>query len=360
MDAKLELKKLAEKIDEEVTKVMDEEFETSKNISPIINELLEDTTTIPAYGGKRIRGAFLYYSYIMHGGKDLKEALKATAFIELMHAYLLIHDDIMDQAPLRRGFETIHSIYRRKYKNVHHYTNGMLRDHARHYGESMAINAGDILCHLGMLVLSRLNFPAENKLKAIELFHRKIVDTGYGQVIDVNSEFVDVDKDYVLKVHLYKTAYYTYQAPLHVGAILAGADEKELKHLTNYATPAGVAFQIQDDIIDLFSEDQETGKTPGTDIREGKKTLLIIKACEKASEKDQIILDNALGNKNLDKNTLDIVKKIIVDTGSLDFSIKTAQNLLKDSTIAIKESKRDNEGRDFLIGINEYMLNRKF
>lgn len=360
MDAKAKLKDIAKRIDIEVEKALKNEMRASKNISPLITELMNQVFIMPTYGGKRLRGSFLYYSYLMHGGKNLKEALKITAFIELVHAYLLIHDDIMDQAPLRRGFKTIHNVYKEAYRNVHRLTNGELSSAAKHFGESIAINAGDILSHIGTNILVNADFPAENKIRALNKFNRNITDTGYGQVIDVFGEFENVDEEYVLQVHQYKTGFYTYETPLHVGAILAGASKEDLNHLTKYAVPGGIAFQIQDDLIDTFSDDAEKiGKTPGTDIKEGKKTLLIVKAYENASQKDKVLLDNALGNSNLDTETLETVRKIIVDTGSYDYSKKLAEKLLKKSTKAIQNSTNwDNEGRDFLIGINDYMLHR--
>lgn len=360
MTAKEKLKKFAEKLDLEVEKILDHEFARSKRISPIIARLIDEITPIPAYGGKRIRGAFIYYSYLMHGGKNLKEIMKIAAAIELIHAYLLIHDDIMDQALLRRNMPTIHKKYADFYEevNAHNYHNGVLRTAAKHFGESMAINAGDILCHLATQIMVDSDFPVKNKIRALSLFHRKIVDTGYGQVIDVYGELEEVTEDYILQVHLFKTGYYTYQLPLHIGAILAGANDKDLAALTRYALPAGVAFQLQDDVIDLFGED--TGKIIGGDIKEGKRTLLIIKAYQNADHKDKIILDNALGNKHLTEKTFEVVKKIIKETGSLEYSIKKSKKLLEKSTRELlKYTKHKNEGTDFLVGINDYMLNRK-
>ncbi len=361
MSAKEDLNAIAKKIDNEVLKVFERELGKSSSISPAIKDVLNNAKPLVANGGKRIRGAFFYYSYLMHGGKSLKEALIATSFIELIHAYLLVHDDIMDESQKRRGHPTLHTTYEKIYRlaNPRHYTNGTLRHKAEHFGESMAINIGDVLCHMGLQVLTDSKFENDLKIKAMSKLHRSITDTGYGQIVDVYGDIENVDEEYVLKVHLYKTGYYTYQTPLHIGAILAGATEKDLDALTKYAIPAGIAFQIQDDIIDLFSD--ETGKTPGLDIMEGKRTLLIVKAYENATRKDKIILDNALGNKNLTSDTFEAVKKILIDTGSLEYSITKAAKLLKKSTKDFTKAKRfENAGSDFLIGINDYMLNRKF
>ncbi|MDQ6985457.1 MAG: polyprenyl synthetase family protein [Candidatus Dojkabacteria bacterium] len=361
MEVKNELKKIATKIDKEVAKVLDEEFKSSKSISPIIKNLIKTMKPIPAEGGKRLRGAFVYNSYRMLGGDQLNEIYKIAAAIELTHAYLLVHDDVMDDAPLRRGFKTIHEVYKDNYNNVYGLKNGVLFNASKHFGNSIAINIGDIFSHISGSVFVDSKFPNDLKIKALSRFHRRITDTGYGQVIDVFGEFEDVNEAYVMKVHLYKTGYYTYENPLHMGAILAGATKRDLEVLTEYAIPGGIAFQIIDDIIDAYSNDQsKTGKVPGTDIKEGKKTLLVVKAFEKANSRDKAILDSALGNKYLSDSTLDTVRKIFVDTGSLEYSKKKAEKLLTKSTDVIKNYRKwNNEGKEFLIAINDYMLTRK-
>lgn len=354
---KQRLKNVASQIDKEVAKVLKSEVRHAGKISPIIDTLYNISTPMLADGGKRLRGTFLYMSYILNNGKDLSEAMKVSPFIELIHAYLLIHDDIMDRAKLRRGFRTIHREYEEIYKDRTHDTRG-----AKHFGTAMGINVGDVLCHLGLLTLTQSNFSAEAKVKALTKAHRNFTDVGYGQILDVYGAIESVEEEYVLQVHLYKTGYYTYETPLHVGGILAGASEQDLSMLTDYALPGGIAFQIVDDIIDLYGTFEQTGKIPGTDIKEGKNTLLTVKAYELANQRDRAIMESALGNPRVGKQSIELVKRIIEDTGSLEYSRKKAKQLLAKSTKALEKGSKNlnKEGIEFLTGINEYMYDRMY
>lgn len=351
------LKRVAAQVDKEVATVLKKEFRHASKISPLISELHTITNPMIIDGGKRLRGAFVYLSYLMHNGKSLEEAMKVTPFIELVHAYLLIHDDIMDKANLRRGFSTIHCEYEEVFKKKSKSPIG-----ARHFGTSMGINVGDILCHLGLLTLTKSKFDDSAKIKALTKAHRNFTDVGYGQVLDVYGAIEDVQEEYVLQVHLYKTGYYTYETPLHVGAILAGANDDDLEVLTDYALPGGIAFQIVDDIIDLYGTFEQTGKLPGTDIKEGKKTLLTVKAYELATPKQRSILKDALGNPKVTLEQIEDVRKIIMDTGSLEYSQKKAKQLLNKSSKALNHAKKglNKEGLGFLQGINEYMFQRMY
>lgn len=353
-EAKQNLKRVAKLVDAEIEKVFDEEYAQSANISTIIKDFLLNQRIMTAGGGKRLRAAFMYYSYILFGGKNTSEILKVSTSIEFIHAFLLIHDDIMDNANLRRGYHTIHSLYKKIYRKAQEDNRG-----GKHFGNSIAINAGDSLSYLGQKVLLESSFPANKKIKALEKVSRNIMDVVYGQVLDVYGDILDVDEKYVLTVHEYKTGYYTYETPLHVGAILAGASDDELKILTEYAIPGGTAFQIVDDIIDLFGTFRQTGKLPGTDIKEGKNTLLTIKAFENVDKKDERFMKKHLGNRSIKDKEIKRFRDIIVSSGSLDYSKNMAKRLLNRSTKSLlKLNDINEEGTNFLRGINEYMFIR--
>ena len=309
------------------------------------------------FGGKRLRGAFTYESYRMFNGRDEKEILKVSAVMELLHSYLLIHDDVMDSSDIRHSRPTIHKVYEKESdKYIPNYSN------APHFGESIAINIGDILCHLALMNLAKTDFKAEVKIEAMGKIHREFTDTGYGQIIDCFGTILpDVKEDHVLKVHYFKTGKYTYETPLHVGAILAGAAQNELRYLTEYAIPGGMAFQIQDDILGMFGNEEKIGKPADSDLKEGKKTLLIIKALEKATNDQRYILNNALGNEELKQEDLEKVRQIIVDTGSLDYSKDIAKKYMiqaKEALDQFNPRKVRKESLDFLTGIADYVINR--
>jgi geranylgeranyl diphosphate synthase type I len=359
MEAKQALADIALVIDKEVERIVKAETSASRKISPIIKELLTNFPVV-CFGGKRLRGAFAYYSYLMHGGRNREEIIKVGAALEILHSYLLAHDDMMDRADMRHFKPTINKYYEAVGK-----LHKLRRPEAVHFGNSIAVNAGDVLCHVGLDVLVNAKFEAHKKLNALSKVHNEFRDTGYGQVIDVFSGILNlkqVDEDYVMLVHYFKTGKYTYETPLHVGAILAGADREELEALTRYAIPGGIAFQIQDDILGMFGDAKKIGKSEDADIREGKKTLLIVKALEKATPSQKKIIYDALGNPDVTKEMQEKVRKVIIDTGSLDYSRRVAKRLVKKAQegLNLKPSKSwKPEGKDFLEAVAKYMIERE-
>lgn len=357
MGAKEDLATIAKKLDKIILEILDAEIESSQNVHHVIPELLEYSSAI-ADGGKRLRGAFVYYGYLMHGGTNLEEILNIAAAIELSHAYLLIHDDIMDKAEFRRGTPTLHKTYR----NLYFRMIGKRNDIANHFGKSIALCAGDIMCHLASEVLTNADFPAENKIKALSAYHRLITETGYGQVLDVFLELNEAaGEEDIIRVHHYKTGEYTYQNPLQIGALLAGATDEELHALKEYAIPGGIAFQLQDDILGMYGDEGRIGKPASSDLKEGKRTLLIIKALEQAKPHERIIIENALGNSDINLDTLEAVRSIIKSTGSLKYSKDLAIEYVQKAKQALIEYRSENwvqEGVDFLNGIADYMIKR--
>lgn len=359
MEAKKALAEIALVLDVEVEKIVKEETNVSKKISPIIKELL---TTFPVvtHGGKRLRGAFVHYSYLMHGGKNREEILKVASAIEILHSYLLAHDDVMDRADMRHFKPTINKYYEAVGK-----LHKLNRPGAIHFGDSIAVSAGDSMCHAAFDVITHAKFEPTKLLKALSKIHTEFKDTGYGQVIDVFGGILglkEVDEDYVMQVHYFKTGKYTYETPLHVGAILAGASPSDLDALTRYAIPGGIAFQIQDDILGMFGDSKRIGKSEDADLREGKKTLLIIKALEKASAYQRKIVLDALGNPDVNREMHEKVRKVIIDTGSLDYSKRVAKKLVVKAKqgLNLKPNKDwKPQGKDFLEAVADYMIERE-
>lgn len=371
MDAKKALHDLIPKINAVVKRELSKEQKKSSNILAIINDLLYSTSEI-TYGGKRLRGAFVYYGYMMYGGKDFNEILKSAAFVELIHNYILVIDDIQDNADLRHGKKTLHERYKDYYKEIilpirkrrlrRHLDDYEYEGDPEHFGISLALNGGLLLSHYAQLLFLKTKFDHNLKTKALEKLNRCVIDTAYGQTVDIYGEKVgDVDEEYVLKVHKYKTGKYTYENPLHIGAILAGANEEDLKDLTEYGIPAGIAFQIQDDILGIFGDEDKMGKSAMGDLKEGKWTLLIVKALENANQKQKKKLLTALGNKHLTIEDQEEVKKIIIETGSLQYSKDLALKYVKKAKKTLEKNKKlhwKQEGVDFLNGIADYMINR--
>jgi len=306
-------------------------------------------------GGKRIRAILMILGYKMYGGKDEKAIVEAASSLELIQSYLLIHDDIMDESELRRGKKTVHRIY----EDIH-LKNGFGGNPQR-FGESMALIAGDLANTYAMEILASSDFPDNLKIMALKKLNEVIEYTGYGQIIDVYSSMLEnFGENDLLLLHKYKTARYTVEGPLVLGATLAGRGEEEEK-IRNFAIPIGIAFQLQDDILGLFGDEERIGKPVTSDLAEGKKTLLILKALEKGSEEDRKIILSALGNPAVTHEQLKDVREIVRKTGSLDYSINLARKLVNQGKGALSTLDVENEDyRTILKELADYLINRKF
>jgi geranylgeranyl diphosphate synthase type I len=354
MNAKQILNNYKEKIDKELRFFFDKKIKKSYLISESSKEIMETLKEFNLRGGKRIRPVLTIFGYKALGGKEEKEIIRVAMAVELMEAFLLIHDDIMDQDEFRRGYLTVHKIYENRCKNQ--FTN---TDYKR-FGESMAIIAGDILAMLGIEVILSSKFSDKLKLRAINKFYRVVINTCFGQTLDLRCELEkNISEEDILRIQELKTSIYTIEGPLHIGAILAGATKNNLRLLSGYAIPLGKAFQIQDDILGMFGNEKKLGKPVGSDLREGKKTLLILKALEKSKKGQRQTILNSLGNKDLTISEIDKIRKIIIKTGALDHSKNLAKQLSIKAKNIILKSKLKKEGKDFLIAIADYMVNRE-
>lgn len=232
-------------------------------------ELYEPNNYFLSIGGKRIRPIMVLLGIELFD-KDPKIALPAAFSIELFHNFTLIHDDIMDNAPLRRGFKTIHEKY-----NI-----------------NTAILSGDVLIIKAYQFLSQIEIPLLDLI--FPIFNKTAIEVCEGQQMDINFEKQDnVEMSEYLKMITLKTSVLL-AASLQIGAIIGGASVAESSALYQYALNLGIAFQIQDDILDSFGDGEHVGKKIGGDILQNKKTLLSIKAHELENKNGQSSLQQII------------------------------------------------------------------
>ncbi len=360
--AKNNLLKFVTRIDSELIKYFKSElknvFSVSVNQKKINTHILNHIMEHDLRPAKRLRGSFVYYGYKLFSSDNEAEIIKASMSIELIHTALLMHDDFMDQDDTRRGLPTTHEFYKK------YHADNKFRFDSQHYGEAMAVNIGDISLMNGFKILGECGFPDGRKLQAINRTFKGISNTAYGQAYDVTleSKGVATEKD-ITDIHHGKTSIYTYENPLHIGAILAGAKQSDLELLSKYAIPGGIAFQIQDDILGLFGDTKKTGKPAHSDLRQGKMTLLIVKALENANKEQKKKLLELWGKHNITDVEADFARKIVIDTGSLDYSKKISIKWAKKAQLAIpfmKARKWNRESIDYLDGIAQYMVERDY
>lgn len=322
-------------------------------LSPLTAEMIKNIALL-SHSGKRLRAAYVYFGYLACGGKKDKKILDLAAFVELIHSYFLIHDDIMDESQTRHGLPTLHI----KYQNF--YTQQNYHGDHQHFGRSLAIIAGDLAETLGYEILTQAKFDPIIKNRLIDQANNIILNTITGQTFDITANFKKkLTKQDILRIYEYKTAKYTVEGPLHLGAIAANKDDKKTLNLfSSYGIPLGTAFQMQDDVLGIFGDEHQTGKPADSDIKENKKTILVFKAFVNATTAQKKVLKQCLGNTNLTKQQLANFRQVIIDTGSLNYVKAQAQKLLQQSLQIINKAKLVAEGKKFLIDIAEYLINR--
>ncbi len=340
-------------IEQYCEKLLSESYE---NFGEYPTEAVKAYCELLSRGGKRIRGALTMTSYKMLGGTNDTVALQAARAIEMLHAYILMVDDIQDRSEVRRGGPTAHIILK-NYHEAHH-----LKDDSLHFGESIAMNGLLFGAHSAINVLADLDCNDTLKLAAIKNVNQHFIATAHGQSMDIFNEVLEtVDEQDVDKVLLWKTAFYTFMNPLQLGAILAGGTTKDLKMLEEYSLSAGRVFQITDDILGIYSEEDLSGKSPLDDIKEGKRTLLTVKAIELSPKADAYFLEQMLGNKLLTSAEFQRCRDIIESCGALEYAKKQASDSVVDALASLQKDKGswENEQVDFLSQLVQFLLNRK-
>ncbi len=345
---KQQLEDFKETFDKALSNYFDSKIIEAKKIGETSEPMLKILKEFTIRGGKRVRPALVYNAYTCFSNEKLDEAIKAGIASELVQSFLLIHDDIMDNDELRRGKPTVHKIYSEYFNDSE-------------LGRSLAILCGDLSVSLANELLLSIDLPAERKIKAGILLNEVLNKVGFGQELDViSSKEKEITQEELFKIHRLKTAKYTFEGPLLIGATLGGATQKDLEILKGYSTPVGLAFQLQDDILGLFGDEKKLGKKVGSDIREGKKTLLILKAKEKCSTFEKRFLEKTLGNKNVSSDDIKKVREIVIATGSLDYNKSMIKNLLDEAKDELKDFNCSIEGKIFLLELADYLEKRDY
>lgn len=352
MEAKAYLKDYIRKTKGTLGLLFKEEGKRAAGISPITAEMM---ARYPQFmGGKNIRGSLTKLGYECFGGQNERAILKASLMVEIVHTALLIHDDIMDRDILRRRMPTMHLQYADLHRKKHY------RGEADHYGLSMAITLGDVGLVLPQLILADVDFSDEIKTRVFRCLNRQLLTTALGQAIDVTLELVaKLTEEDVLRIHHYKTANYTITGPLRYGALFAGASEKEAEKIEQYGLPVGIAFQLRDDELGLFSDEKTLGKPIGSDVKENKNTILHLKALELSKGKEKEFIKKAYGNRELTKKELERVREVTEKKGALAYSQKMARELVEKGKKFVPQITTNPELQDTLCQMADFMIERE-
>jgi len=300
-------------------------------------------------GGKRLRPAFCHWGYVAAGGNPADAMVAdAGAAFEMMHAFALFHDDVMDDAASRRGNPTTHTVF-----TQHHRDSGWAGE-ARRFGEGVAILVGDLAFVYADVLM------ADAGREAWAIWNELRIELNVGQVLDIlGSVRNERSRHKAEQICRYKSGKYTIERPLHLGAVMAAPDRADelLPALSSYGLPLGDAFQMRDDVMGAFGDASVTGKPVGGDLREGKPTPLMARAVEAASFAQAEVLA-LVGSAGLTDADVERVQQVIVDTGALDDLELTIARLTVQAVTAIEVAPIEAEARDELVALAAYVSQR--
>jgi len=274
-------------------------LDVARRHGPEVLEMVSAVSDLCLRGGKRFRPALLVAGYrAAHEKARLEPALDAGVALELLQAYLLIHDDWMDGDLVRRGGPAVHAQLAKRFRS-------------QHKGHASGILAGDYASAVALEALSQVEMKGPTALAAMACFAEMQLDAIAGQQLDLIGGKYDVELAYQLK-----TGSYTVRGPLRLGAILAGAKPSTLRALDRFALPIGVAFQLRDDLLSAFGDPKRTGKPLGNDLRAGKRTALLETALKLARGKDLRALRAVLGDAKASDANVRVALGVLESSGA--------------------------------------------
>ncbi|MEJ8639806.1 polyprenyl synthetase family protein [Streptomyces sp. MS2.AVA.5] len=264
-------------------------------------------------GGKRVRPLLCLIGWHAGGGTggDAAPVVRVAASLEMFHAFALVHDDIMDRSDSRRGRPAVHRALAARHSR------GRSASDADHIGEGAAILIGDLALAWSDELLYSAGLDPVQLADVLPVVSEMRTEVMYGQYLDLTSGGLPTgDLDRALAISRYKTAKYTIERPLHIGAALAGSSQALREALSAYALPLGEAFQLRDDLLGVFGDPCATGKPRMDDLREGKHTALVALAYQHATTDQRNTLDALLGRRGLTDSDAGSLRRLLVDTGA--------------------------------------------
>ncbi|MDD5595554.1 MAG: polyprenyl synthetase family protein [Candidatus Omnitrophica bacterium] len=303
-----------------------------RRISPLLFKYIKDFI---CREGKRVRPILFIIGYRGFSKKTPCGLYKSALSIELLHDFMLVHDDVIDKSDTRRGKPSVH-------KMINNYLSKFPPQKFK--GEDLAIVVGDVLYAMGIDSFLSIEEEPLRKERALKQLIRAALNTGGGEFIELLSgikELEEISKADIYKIYDYKTAYYTFASPLAIGAILAGADKWQTERLIKYGIYLGRAFQIKDDILGMFGDEKKIGKSTLTDLQEAKKTILIWYTFHHVSTSQKRMIKKILQKKRSKKNDLLVMRRIIRESGALDYARKEISSFTTNAKNILKSSQMD-------------------
>jgi len=340
------------RVDAALEAALDELLPRVAALHPSLVPLTDQLRTFSA-GGKRIRPALLLLGFEAAGGRRLEAVEGPALALELLHTCALLHDDVIDQAPTRRGRPSVHEAFA-----TLHAEQGWQGD-ADAYGRAIAILLGDLaFVHADELFLAA-KVPDRALLAAFRRFTLLREEVMAGQALDLHAATVgSTDRELALRVATLKSGRYSVARPLEIGAVLAGADDGLLDGLHAFGDPLGRAFQLADDLLGVFGDAATTGKSASSDLVEGKRTLLIAEAWARLDADGRARLEAGLGRSDLDDAATEDLRTLLVDCGARAATEQEIDRSIDAARAALDALTLPSEARDSLRAVADYLGRR--
>ena len=343
----------------------------SSDLIPVV-----DYTHSLLQGGKRFRALFCYWAWraslsesSYHQSEqevnDSEQAIAGiAASLEMFHAAALVHDDLLDQSDTRRGAPAIHKRFESLHKEKH------WAGAPERFGVAGSVLVGDLMLGwsseiFGNALLHSPNREIESACRdEFSLMRVEVMAGQYLDVLEENAATTRPVKEGVgraEKVILYKTAKYSIEAPLRIGAAFAGADQSTLNVFTQFGIPLGIAFQLRDDILGVFGDPSVTGKPAGDDLREGKRTVLVALTREALTEKSPSMansFEELLTSRELDAQQIAFMQKLIQESGALEKTERMITELADRSLDSLESSNLEETAKSALKLLALKVINR--
>jgi geranylgeranyl diphosphate synthase type I len=336
-------------------------------VAPELSTFIEYSRAL-LQGGKRFRALFCYWGWQSVHGRDAGSAesdfgavINAASALEIFHAAALVHDDIMDNSDTRRGMPSAH----KQFEHLH--TSGGWAGSRENFGRSGALLLGDLLLDWSDELfdngLRQLSNPSAAAAARRE-FNTMRTEVTLGQYLDIVEEqawHTHPESEHLERAHkviVYKSAKYSVEAPLVIGASLGGASIGQLSALRHYGIPLGTAYQLRDDLLGVFGDSEKTGKPSGDDLREGKRTVLIALARTKLARNGRALLDELLGDPELTHQQVAMLQASIRDSGAVEHLERIIDHNVRLAIDAIAEAPLSTSARDELIELADRVVRR--
>ena len=313
-------------------------------VDPSLAGPLDSLAALVQAGGKRLRPAFCAAGVLAAGGSlEACGLIDAAAALELLHTFALVHDDVMDGSSTRRGMPAVHTRFEAEHAAEH------LRGETRRFGEGIAILVGDFA-----FVYADVLMRGASR-EAIALWDEMRIELCVGQSLDlIGAARRSTDLEFAHRIARYKSAKYTIERPLHLGAAIAGALESLRDRLSAIGLPLGTAFQMRDDILGVFGETSITGKPVGDDLREGKPTPMLAIAAERADQAGRALLDR-IGDPQLDDLEIKHLQELFETTGARNEIERSIQAHVDEAERRIVGARLPSQANEILRELSNYV-----